>query len=257
MFMATEANAANRCLNCHTPHDPRQTDCVVCHHGNPETSRKKLAHTRLIDGRHAWFAIQHAPVTQAGERLMKQLGCRRCHISGGKGTGLATNLDGLLPDVVLSDLHLSLMRPVTFMPAFHLAPTQRITIITVILAGGACNPLNQARKSYRVVFTPSVSPQGSQGVFVKHCGGCHKALTVTRGALGHGNTGPNLSGLFSQWYPSLFPEWPDWTPERLKGWMKNPRVLKPKSSMPPRALTDQDFDELVRTLQTPIRIERP
>ena len=256
MVETTSAALIVRCRNCHLPHDLRMVDCVQCHHGNPATSRKNLAHTRLITGVPASFQNHSSSARREGERLIKQLGCRRCHISFASGAGVATNLDSLLPNANLLQLHQAIRVPAVYMPLFSLSTYQREAIITALLAGGFQFPV-QASQHYRVVF--SQGEQASEGprVFLKQCGGCHKALTARKGGVGHGTTGPNLSGLFTPWYPSPDSHGVRWTPERLNRWLKNPRSIQPYSSMPPRKLSAKEFEEIVSllTIEIPMALK--
>ena len=55
--------------------------------------------------------------------------------------------------------------------------------------------------------------------FGKRCGPCHRALTTTRGGLGRGSVAPNLSGLFTRYYPKTAPGGAAWEERSLKKWI--------------------------------------
>ncbi len=83
--------------------------------------------------------------------------------------------------------------------------------------------------------------------FSVRCGPCHRALTHEGGLLGTGSIGPNLSGLLSPFYPSG-PSSPPWSPRRLTAWLRNPRSVRPWSTMGPVAVTPAEQRQIVTIL---------
>lgn len=88
-------------------------------------------------------------------------------------------------------------------------------------------------------------------MFVKQCGGCHKLLSKQYGGLGNGTAGPNLSGLFSRFYPLNFEGGKAWNEERLKRWLKNPRKLRSQTIMRPIPLKPGEWEQLLKVMATP------
>lgn len=80
----------------------------------------------------------------------------------------------------------------------------------------------------------------------KHCGGCHRILTRTQGGQGVGNTGPNLSGLFSEFYPGVFRGGERWAATNLKKWVVNPREIRRQALMPPLTLADAEWEQVLK-----------
>jgi hypothetical protein len=64
------------------------------------------------------------------------------------------------------------------------------------------------------------------------------------GALGAGDIGPNLSGLFSQHYPKTFRNGEVWSARNLRAWLKNPREIREWARMQPVVLTEKEMKEL-------------
>jgi hypothetical protein len=61
-------------------------------------------------------------------------------------------------------------------------------------------------------------------------------LTMRHDLLGSGTIGPNLSGLFSPFYPLTFEGTKPWTMERLEQRLRNPRQVSSHALMPPVVL---------------------
>ncbi len=240
------AAAASRCLGCHQPHYAAQGGCRSCHLGNERTSRKALAHTGLVRSAYAAFALPHAPQVQAGARLAERLGCRRCHLLHGTGNRLATNLDSLYRQGVPDAIRTALTEPARSMPDFQLSPRDGDDLVTFILAGGLQqSPLAQSPPQLVHFNRQTATPQ--QAVFVRHCGGCHRLLSERDGGMGSGIAGPNLSGLFSRFYPGKTA----WDETRLRQWLQNPRRTNPATLMRPVPLQPQEWQQLIATLRTP------
>jgi cytochrome c2 len=86
-------------------------------------------------------------------------------------------------------------------------------------------------------------------IFEKQCGPCHKILIEAFGALGKGNIGPNLSGLFSEHYPANLKDNGRWTADILKKWLENPRKYRENSQMRPIPLKEDEFKLLLGILR--------
>ena len=246
---AEERSAAkNLCLECHPVHYAEQPSCLDCHRGVAGTRRIDIAHSGLIAARFAAFTIEDSPVARRGEQLLKDYACRRCHVSAGKGNRLAASLDLAQGFSTPEELAEAIRSPVLFMPEFHFTEVQLVELVNAILGG-----------AWRVAASPGESPavihfegEGASEElrFEKHCGGCHRVLTSLLGGLGDGLVGPNISGLFTEFYFENFgDENHRWTVENLQKWLKNPRQVRPLTQMPPVRLEPADFEQLSRELQ--------
>lgn len=239
--------AVDGCLRCHPVHYREQGDCGHCHGGNPRTSRQDVAHFGLIKGRYAHFRWVDSPLTVTGGRLLELAACRRCHQSGGKGTLLATSLDQTARKASPEQLALSIRQPGVFMPVFSFLEQDVTALVTAILAGAQGRAA--AAEAPQVVYFAREAD--GQNAFDKHCGGCHQALSRRFGALGAQLVGPNLSGLFTQFYPLSLGEDQPWTPERLEKWLRNPRALRKNARMPPLVLQPSEWHKLLEILDAP------
>ena len=56
-----------------------------------------------------------------------------------------------------------------------------------------------------------------------------------------GAPGPNLSGLFTPFYPKTAPGDRAWTEKALADWLRNPRASRRTTTMPPVALSDDEL----------------
>lgn len=234
------------CLSCHPSHYTDRGACSACHRGNPAAGRKEIAHQRLIAGRFASFTLGETPVVREGERLMERLACRRCHVGGGRGNRLATNLDTLLETRPLGEIAAAIRSPAVGMPDFRLDEEQVVQLVNAVL-GGAHTPGGPAGKRPLVVHFENRDKPGKD-LFTRNCGACHRALTARLGMIGRGDNGPNLSGLLSPWYPRTFREREGWSAGRLKKWLENPRAVRPWSRMRPLELSAAEFGELTEIL---------
>ena len=234
------------CLACHQPHYTERGGCTACHRGNPAADRKNIAHLNLVGKRHVLHTLGDTPELRAGERLLDRYACRRCHVTGGRGNRLSVNLDRSVTTKSPAIIADAILHPAQGMPDFRMDPRQVDSLITALLAASARSP-GPAGDGRQVVH---FNREGSEGkdVFSMKCGGCHRALTQRFGSLGSGNAGPNLSGLLSPFYPATFRERGQWTEERLRAWLKNPRSVRPTALMQPITLTEKEFRELVGIL---------
>lgn len=236
------ATDAPSCNGCHPVHYETRGTCTGCHRGDPATRRRDLAHADLLTGAAAAWSMAGAPALAEGERLRDALGCRRCHVTGGRGNALAQSLDALAWKRTQAQLRTSIIEPATFMPDFGLARKQADALIAVLLRDGA----RGARESRYLVHFRGDAP-AAPNAFVKKCGPCHRALTAA-GPLGIGADGPNLSGLLTPFYPAT--DGRAWTAARLADWLRNPRAERPAALMRPVELTPEELAQ-VDSLLTP------
>jgi len=238
----------NGCLECHPVHYAEQGTCFECHRGYPGTRRIEIAHSGLIAARFAAYTLAGSPVAQKGEQRLKDYACRRCHVSAGTGNRLAANLDVSQGFLFPEELTEAIKSPVLFMPEFHFTEQQRVALVNAILAG-AQRVVTPEGELPSVVHFEGEDVAGEL-MFEKHCGGCHRVLTSRFGGLGSGLIGPNLSGLFTDFYLKNFGEVnQSWSVENLDKWLKNPRKIRPLSQMSPLQLKAGDFERLSRELQ--------
>jgi cytochrome c2 len=236
------------CLACHGSHYAERGSCVDCHRGNDRTDRKEIAHHDLIAGTFAQFTIKGRPIVEQGRKLVEVLACRRCHRFEGKGNGLATDLGRLATNTAPQDMFDSIKSPVLFMPDFQFDDTQIVALVNAILAGA--EPAGaQVGETAQVIHFEN-EKQGRENSFVKRCGPCHKSLSERFGGLGNGDIGPNLSGLFSEFYPGTYPDAEAWTPDKLRKWVENPRRIRANARMMPVRLTADEFEQLTETLRS-------
>ena len=229
------------CLPCHPAHYVERGSCSHCHLGNPASERKNIAHAGLRRGRYIRFTLGDADYTKFAERLMDQLACRRCHASAGRGNHIAVDLDGAAVRKTAEELASSIRQPVANMPNFKLDEEQITVLVNAILAGSQGRKTDEAAP-VRIHFNNS--GKKNPDIFSTKCGGCHRLLSERSGAIGTGDTGPNLSGLFSEYYPKSFKNNEFWTARNLHAWLKNPRDTRPGARMPPVTLTEAETKEL-------------
>ncbi|MDD2272073.1 MAG: selenite/tellurite reduction operon c-type cytochrome lipoprotein ExtS [Desulfuromonadaceae bacterium] len=229
------------CLLCHPVHYVEHGRCVDCHRGNAASERKNIAHAGLREGKYANFMLGNQIELRDGQRLLDTLACRRCHVSGGRGNRLAVNLDSSVIRKSAGEIALLVRHPVANMPDFALTEAQITTLVNTLLAGSVGREM-AVSGPVRVHF--NTTGKSGADVFSRKCGSCHRLLSERFGASGTGAIGPNLSGLFSVYYPETFRNNLPWTGRRLSTWLKNPREIKPWSRMLPVALTAAEMKEL-------------
>lgn len=176
---------------------------------------------------------------------MEELACRRCHSSAGRGNALAANLDDTAVRKSVEELTLAIRQPVATMPKFGLDEERIVILVNMILAGSQGQEMGKAAPA-KVHFNNS--GKKSEDVFSKKCGSCHRILSERLGALGTGDSGPNLSGLLSPHYPKSFKNGETWTVRNLGLWLKNPREIREWSRMQPVVLTEKEMKELETTI---------
>jgi len=247
-FPADAAPPKSRCLTCHGVHYAQQGGCGSCHRGDPRTSRKQLAHSGLITGRYAQFTNPEALMVLRGKRLAESTACRRCHVLRASGNRLASNLDTVLRSSRPEEIDQAIKAPAVYMPHFHFSQQDRDALVTYILFAGQTAD-KQTAEPPQVVHFDHLKP-ARQTAFAKQCGGCHRLLSERYGGLGSNNDGPNLSGLFTRFYPATFQHNLPWTTERLQRWLKNPRAIRSQTMMRPVALQPAEWDELLQTIDS-------
>jgi mono/diheme cytochrome c family protein len=230
------------CRSCHEAHHLREGRCHECHRGDPGARREELAHERLVTGRAAEHRMKESRAVREGGRLVETLACRRCHTTSGKGNRLAANLDAIAWRREQAELVRSIREPVENMPTFGLDEGQAEAIVAFLLRSGSAE---EPQDTYRVHFSRRASAR--ETVFERNCGGCHRFLGPS-GPTGTGAAGPNLSGLFTPFYPRTASGDRPWTERSLADWLRNPRASRPQATMPPVALSEDDLRRVVSEL---------
>jgi mono/diheme cytochrome c family protein len=230
------------CGGCHAPHFVERGTCASCHRGDPLALRKENAHHRLLTGGAAEQGLVDSRAVAEGQRRVEQLACRRCHTVGGLGNRLATALDRTVWKRDQRDLAKSIGQPVENMPRFGLDARQTEAVIAFLL--NSADPA-VSETTYRVRFSATGSKVDS--VFESRCGGCHRTLGSS-GPLGMGSAGPNLSGLFTPFYPATAAAKRSWVPEGLGKWLENPRVMRPRAAMRPVRIVEGEREKLIADL---------
>lgn len=236
-----------QCLECHRGHHFERGKCAGCHRGNPASGRRNIAHHGLVAGRFAHFTLPGDPVVREGRRLLDQFSCRRCHVTAGQGNHLATDLDSLRRDRNPEEIAAAIRTPALGMPDFNLSDQQIVRLVNAILAGAEGVKASQKERPRTIHFQGN--NQRNRDVFSRKCGACHRALTTRLGAIGHGTTGPNLSGLLSRWYPKTFKDGGGWNCKALEEWLLNPRRVRSQARMQPVELTAVELDQLAELLR--------
>jgi cytochrome c2 len=198
--------------------------------------------------------MTYSPVVEEGRKLVQTFACRRCHVIGERGGGLAASLNRQLavagPEVLFRPIQV----PACFMPNFQFGETHIIKLVNAILAE-AVRTDPEAEEMPLVIHFEEGCAEDS--VFTKYCGPCHKALTTRLGGLGKGEIGPNLSGLFSDYYWPAPGDGKGWSSELLERWVQNPREVVKHAKMPPAELPSTEFSRLLEILGSGARISGP
>lgn len=232
----------NHCLNCHVGHYFSYKSCRSCHRGIVKSSRKEIAHYGLIPGRYAYFRFEKSEILRQGNKLIQRAGCLRCHKILDRGNLLATPLDLLPDDIEITKLVDFIKNPPMYMPEFEFRGDQIVKIINVILRAIFYSTKRHKREYYYVHFESFEK----KDIFSRKCGMCHKILTKIKGGLGKGNIGPNLSGLFTQFYPQKSVKINE---TNLGDWLKNPRSVKELTLMPPVDISPNEVNYLIKLIK--------
>jgi len=182
-----------------------------------------------------------------GKKLLERLSCRRCHRYEEKGNRLAGSLDVTGATGKARDIYESIRAPVLFMPNFHASDVQIADLVNAILARVKFAKPPTGETALAVHFQDVKNIR--KNVFAGQCGKCHKILSERAGGLGSGYIGPNLSGLFSEFYPRTYRDAESWNPDRLKKWLENPRDIRINAMMPPVRLAPEEFEQLLGIIQ--------
>ena len=245
---AQELNSCLKCHQCRYVEVAGQRDgvaapnCTRCHRGNDHTTRKDIAHHFLIDAAHAWYRLPQSRVYLSGKKRIDQLSCRRCHLQNKQGNALATDLDQLLATASVAEIEAALRVPAFYMPNFAFGQDDIAMLVPQVLAGGVAAPAVLNSPPIVVHFEDDSK---FEHPFVRHCSACHRVLTRHQGGLGRGLIGPNLSGLFTGFYPATANNGQHWTRESVGEWLKNPRKIRPLTRMPPVVLNNADMPAVV------------
>lgn len=234
------------CIACHEVHYADRGSCVSCHRGNDRSDRENIAHRDMIPGNLAHFTLGDTPQVREGKQLIDHFACQRCHRIAGKGNRRASNLDRLYGTTPPLAIQQAITRPAVFMPDFHVTEQQGNALVNAIMAGGMAAG-EKGRELPQVVHF--VDEGKKEEGFPASCGPCHRLLSEQYGGLGTGDIGPNLSGLFSGFYPPTFKGNLPWTGERLGRWLRNPRTVRPGTTMRPVPLEKEKLVELLRILE--------
>ena len=241
------AAAKPRCLDCHPVHYAERGGCAYCHKGDEKAKRAEIAHLGLYRAGYSYFRMKESPPVRRGVKLLEDSGCRRCHVSGGKGIRLSSDLDALPFRSAPGRISEAIRTPAWYMPDFRFGEDAIDDLVNTILAASAETGKPAGETPVKVHF----EEKGAEDAFSRLCGPCHKALTARHGGQGKGNIGPNLSALFSAEYPKTRSGDKPWSPERLRAWVTNPRKERPAALMPPVRVDEKDFLRIVERLQVP------
>lgn len=231
------------CLACHAAHYARHGGCVDCHRGDARAARADLAHHRLLSGAAAAWALPGSPVLPRATALRDSLGCRRCHVTGGKGERLAISLDTVAWPRTQQELREALVHPAAAMPSFGLDARAADTLAAALLRDA--DRLGGSPR-YQVRFR--AGSDDSLRTFARLCGGCHSALTPD-GPQGTGGDGPDLTGLAGAFHPAAADS--AWDRGRLERWLRNPRAVKPQATMLPVTVKPDELEAVLRAVTPP------
>ncbi len=233
--------ADNKCISCHKNICKNKPDnCTLCHRGDSSTSRKDIAHYKLIKGKYATYTDKSSQKTQKGIKIIENVACTRCHNIGKSGATLASDLNSAVKRLTTDEIIKAVKEPVANMPLFQFNDEDMEALITGIYY----YTIPEDSKSITQIVHFQNNAAGND-IFQKKCGTCHKALTST-GALGISEDAPNLSGLVKV-YPDYL-NGRNWNKDLLDKWLTNPRSLKKNAVMPVIELTDEEKSAVINTL---------
>jgi len=232
------------CVKCHKPHYAEVGSCSACHRGEMRSSRENVAHAGLITAKYSSFYTDKKAVA-AGERIVSDSACRRCHTIGAKGGTAAADLNASAMKYTGEYLDDKLKNVNEYMPDFHFNEAERRLVILYLLNAASKQP-ERVNEPYVAYITPA-----KKGAFEKHCGGCHRMITRSGGGKGTGVEGANLSGVLTKYFvSSVLPEGEKhWTEKRLREWIKNPRSINKLAVMPPVRITDAELDKVIKEIR--------
>lgn len=228
------------CTKCHKPHYVEVGTCAACHRGEMRSSRENVAHVGLLTAEYSSFYTDKKAVA-AGERIVTDSACRRCHNIGAEGGSAAADLNSSVMKYAGEYLDDKIKNVNQYMPDFHFTDTERRLVILYLLNAASGQP-KKVSEPYVAYITPS-----KKGAFEKHCGGCHRMITRKGGGKGTGSEAANLSGLLTKYFVSsvLPANEKQWTEKRLKEWIKNPRSINKLALMPPVRISDEETNQVI------------
>lgn len=243
IFLISMNTFASNCIKCHTPHYEKVAECQTCHRGISITSRKDIAHFNLITSKFADFITDETSLKISRE-IAEKTACRRCHILEGTGNGLARDLHSTGEKSTGEYIFKMIKKPNEYMPDFQFDNTTAINLAKLILFDGIT-----VRKGNNLSY-PVFLDSDVKNIFGEKCGGCHKAILRNIGPVGHGNIGPNLSGIFTVYYKSKVLKGDEkFNEDTLKKWLKNPRAIYKNTIMPNIPLSDRELTDLMENLK--------
>lgn len=186
-----------------------------------------------------------------GDRLLEQFACRRCHVSGGRGNRLAASLDSVTKLKTPAEIVSAITSPALGMPLFGIGEQQMVGLVNALYGGGMTAKRGAERPQVVFFQDRGTAPD----LFSKKCGSCHRILSQRFGALGSADNGPNLSGLFTAFYPKTAPNREGWNEKQLKQWLDNPRSLRSWTTMQPVRLTPEELRELISIINVELQAE--
>ena len=241
IFSYNQAFGENKCISCHSNICMgKSSNCTLCHKGNNTTTRKDIAHYKLIKGDYADFNNEKSIITQKGITLIKEANCTRCHKIGNTGATYATDLNSAVKRLSTEEIIKAVKEPAINMPKFTFSDEDYRYLIT----GLYFYTINTEVKSITQIVRLNNSDNAS-ALFNEKCGLCHKALTST-GALGFYDSAPNLSSLKNSY--SEYLNGKTWNKDNLKQWLSNPRSLKKNATMPKIELTEEESEKIINIL---------
>jgi len=207
-----------------------------------------ITHYRLIEGKYACFTLPENSDVKEGRRMIDASGCRRCHKTGNQGNRLAADLDASLDKTLPEDLAQAIISPAIFMPDFYFNAPDVVKLVNAILGSSAVwGP--ESGETPKIIYFEK-NKEDRNNTFNKYCGSCHRVLTQQFGGLGHGDIGPNLSGIFSRFYFKNFKDGKSWDANRLKQWLNDPRDIRGNAQMLPVRLTEDELGQLIHILSS-------
>lgn len=234
---------ASNCIKCHSSHYEEIADCTTCHRGIDSTSRKNIAHFNLITGKFADFLFNSKDISDA-KRIIEDAGCRRCHLIAEKGNHLARDLYFTGKNREGEYISKMIKEPNEYMPNFNFDNATVVKIAKFIIFDGT------VRRESKISPYPVYLDSEEKNIFSEKCGRCHKALLKGIGPAGKGDIGPNLSGIFTDYYkPFTFEKDRKFDENLLKKWLKNPRSINKNTTMPIINLSDSELKDLIKNLK--------
>ena len=233
---------ASLCIKCHKKHYVKIANCITCHRGINKSSRKKIAHFGLITSKYSDFLINKNSINY-GKDLVEKAHCRRCHFINLKGNSIAKNLNITGKNHIGEYIFFSIKNPNEFMPDFKFDNNSIFNITKYILF------ISSNKKFSKILPYPVLINNSKQNSFERHCANCHKIISKNYGPIGNFDIGPNLSGIFTNFFsPKKEYKIKKWDNKLIKKWLKNPRSIYKQALMPPIILEKEEVKNLLDVL---------